>query len=189
VSRAEAHAGARPEKRRAAPVAVQESTGASRRSSWVRRRHRTTVGRPNQRPGEAAVIEAPAGAGDREWSGTDFGELSCCSSSKAARAATLRGTRGGHTGDLKRRGERCCSGHAEEQRGMEREDEEEKEELASPGSGAGDKDDIFGARGGGRGPASAVAGDRHGEAVTGPRQRGRACARSDRGARLSGRCN
>jgi hypothetical protein len=72
---------------------------------------------------------------------------------------------------------------------MERGDEEEKEEFASPGSGAGDKDSIFGARGGGRGPIAAVAGDPRGEAVTGPWQRGRACARSDRGARLSGRCN
>jgi hypothetical protein len=35
---------------------------------------------------------------------------------------------------------------------MERGDEKEEEELASPGSGAGDKDGIFGTRGGGRGP-------------------------------------
>jgi hypothetical protein len=126
------------------------------------------VGRPNQRSGEVAVVEASTGAGDREWSGADFRELSCCSSSKAARAATLRGARGGHTGDLKRGGERCSSGHVEVQCGMEREDEEEKEELASPGSGAGDKDNIFNARGGGRGPTAAVASDRRGEAVTGP---------------------
>jgi hypothetical protein len=72
---------------------------------------------------------------------------------------------------------------------MEWGDEEEKGELASPGSGAGDKDNIFGTRGGGRGPAAAVAGDRHGEAVTRPQQHGRACTRSDRGAQLSGRCN
>jgi hypothetical protein len=96
---------------------------------------------------------------------------------------------GGHTGDLKRGGERRCSGHAEEQRSMERGDEKEEEELASPSSGAGDKDGIFDARGGDRGPAAAVAGDRHGEAVTGPWQRGRACACSDRGAQLSGQCN
>jgi hypothetical protein len=44
-------------------------------------------------------------------------------------------------------------------------------------------------RGGDRGPAAALAGDRRGEAVIGPCQRGRACAHSDRGARLSGRCN
>jgi hypothetical protein len=37
---------------------------------------------------------------------------------------------------------------------MERGDEEEKVELASPGSGAGDKDSIFSTRGGGRGPAA-----------------------------------
>jgi hypothetical protein len=90
---------------------------------------------------------------------------------------------------LKRGGERCCSGHTDEQRGMELGDEEEKEELASPDIGAGDKDIIFGARGGDRGPVAAVAGNRRGEAVTGPRQRGRVCACSDRGARLSGRCN
>jgi hypothetical protein len=155
----------------------------------VRRRHRTAVGGPSQRPGEAAIVEVPGGAGDREWSCADFRELSRCSNSKAARAATLRGARGSHIGDLKRGGERHSSGHIEEQRGMERGDEEEKGELASPGSGAGDKDNIFGARGGGKGPAAAVAGDRRGEAVTGPRQRGCACARSDRGARLSDRCN
>jgi hypothetical protein len=96
---------------------------------------------------------------------------------------------GGHTGDLKRGGKWHCSGHAEEQRGMERGDENEEEELASLGSGAGDKDGIFDARGGGRGPAAAVAGDRRGEAVTGPRQHGRACAHSDRGTWLSGWCN
>jgi hypothetical protein len=72
---------------------------------------------------------------------------------------------------------------------MERGDEKEEEELASPGSGAGDKDGIFGTRGGGSGPATAMAGDRRGEAVTEPRQRGRTHARSDRAARLSGRCN
>jgi hypothetical protein len=72
---------------------------------------------------------------------------------------------------------------------MERGDGKEEEELASPSSGAGDKDGIFDARGGDRGPAAAVAGDRRGEAVTGPWQRGRACARSDRGAQLSGQCN
>jgi hypothetical protein len=36
-----------------------------------------------------------------------------------------------------------------------------------------------GTRGGGMGPAAAVAGDWHGEAVTGPRQRGHAHAHSD----------
>jgi hypothetical protein len=41
----------------------------------------------------------------------------------------------------------------------------------------------------GYGRPKAVAGDRRGEAVTGPQQRGHACGRSDRGARLSGRCN
>jgi hypothetical protein len=72
---------------------------------------------------------------------------------------------------------------------MEQGNEEEKEELASPGSGVGDKDNIFSARGGGRGPAAAVAGDQRGEAVTGPWQRGYVCARSDQGVRFSGRCN
>jgi hypothetical protein len=96
---------------------------------------------------------------------------------------------GHHTGDLKHGGEQRCSGHIEEQRGMEWGDEEEKEKLASPGSDAGDKDSMFGPRGGGRGPAAAVAGDRRGEVVTGPRQRCRACTHSDRGTRLSGRCN
>jgi hypothetical protein len=72
---------------------------------------------------------------------------------------------------------------------MERGDQKEKEELASPDSGAGDKDSIFGARGGGRGPTALVVGDRCGEAVTGPWQCGRTCARSDRSAHLSGWCN
>jgi hypothetical protein len=134
----------------------------------VRRLHRTTVGGPSPRLGEAVVVEAPSGAADREWSSAGFRELSRYSCSKAARAVTLRGARGGHTGDLKCGGERCCSEHVEEQCGMERGDEEEKEELASPGSGAGDKDNIFNARGGGRGPTAAVASDRRGEAVTGP---------------------
>jgi hypothetical protein len=189
TSQAEVHTSARSGKQRAAPVARQESTRASRWSSWVRRRHRTVVGGPSQRPGEAVIVEAPGGARDKEWSGAGFGELSPCNSSKAARAATLRGARRGHTGDLKCGGERCCSGHAEEQRGMEQGNEEEKEELASPGSGVGDKDNIFSARGGGRGPAAAVAGDQRGEAVTGPWQRGHVCARSDQGVRFSGRCN
>jgi hypothetical protein len=50
----------------------------------VRRRHRTAVGGPSQRLGEAAVVEVPGGAGDREWSGASFEELSRYSSSKAA---------------------------------------------------------------------------------------------------------
>jgi hypothetical protein len=123
MSRVAAHAGARPGRRRAAPVAGQESTRASQRSSWVRRRHRMTVGGPSQRSGEAAVIEAPGPAGDREWSGVGFGELSRCSSSKVAWAATLRGTQSGHTDDLKCGSKWRYSGHVEEQRGMERGDE------------------------------------------------------------------
>jgi hypothetical protein len=55
----------------------------------VRRRQRTAVGGPSQRLGEAAVVEVLGGAGDREWSGTGFEELSRYSSSKAARAVTL----------------------------------------------------------------------------------------------------
>jgi hypothetical protein len=123
MSRAAAHTGARPGRRRAAPVVGQESTRASRRSSWVRRRHRMTVSGPSQRSGEAAVIEAPGPAGDREWSGVGFGELSRCSSSKVARAVTLRGARSGHTDDLKCGSKWRYSRHVEEQRGMERGDE------------------------------------------------------------------
>jgi hypothetical protein len=150
VSRPEVHAGARPGKRRAALVSEQERIRASRWSSWVRRWHRTVVGGPSQRPGKAAIVQAPGGDGDTEWTGAGFGELSRWSSSKAAREATLRGARAGHTGDLKHGGEQHCSGHVEEQRDMERGDEGEKKELASLGNGAGDNDSIFSARGGGR---------------------------------------
>jgi hypothetical protein len=140
-----------------------------------------TAGRQPEETGTDRFITAGKNSAPALDSSTTFPRGGCTETWPAQHGSEAH--EGGHIVDLKRGGEWRCSGHAEEQCGMERGDEKEEEELASPGSGAGDTDDIFGARGGGRGPAAAVVGDRRGEAVTGPQQRGHARTHAVTGAR------
>jgi hypothetical protein len=154
-----------------------------RRAACGRGKARGTVGWAGRRPegtGTDRFVKAGKNSVPALDSSVTFPGGGCTETWPAQRG--FEAHEGGHTGDLNRGGERHCSGHAEEQRGMEWGDEKEEEELASLSSGAGYKDDIFGARGGGRGPAAAVAGDQRGEAVTGPRQRGHAHAHAVTGA-------